>query len=75
MKIENIIAELKKNEWIDLTHSFGELTPRWPGFNKLSKKIILDFDKYPVRTHLYTFQDSMEHILMLLLMQVKVGGH
>lgn len=38
MKIENIIAELKKNEWIDLTHSFGELTPRWPGFNKLSKK-------------------------------------
>lgn len=55
MKIENIIAELKKNEWIDLTHSFGELTPRWSGFNQLSKKIILDFDKYPVRTHLYTF--------------------
>lgn len=53
--INNLIQELKKLKWVDLTHSFDEDSPRWEGFKPLKKEIILDFNEYPVKAHEYTF--------------------
>lgn len=53
--ISKLIEELKKLEWVDLTHSFDENSPRWKGFKPLRKEVILDFNEYPVKAHEYTF--------------------
>lgn len=42
-------------KWIDLSHEFGENTPRWPGFESLRKEIKLEFGEYPVRAYQYSF--------------------
>ena len=49
------IGTTKKMTWIDLSHEFGENTPRWPGFEPLKKEIKLDFDHYPVKAYTYSF--------------------
>ena len=42
--------------WVsDLSHEFGENTPRWPGFEPLKKEIKLEFDHYPVKAYTYSF--------------------
>ena len=39
MNLWNQLEQLKKMTWIDLSHEFGENTPRWPGFEPLKKEI------------------------------------
>lgn len=55
MNLWKLLMKIKKFNWIDLTHEFDDNTPRWPGFEPLEKKIKLEFDEYPVRTHQYSF--------------------
>lgn len=41
MELLSLLNELKQMKWIDLSHEFGENTPRWPGFESLRKEIKL----------------------------------
>lgn len=38
MELLSLLNELKQMKWIDLSHEFGENTPRWPGFESLRKQ-------------------------------------
>ena len=51
------LEELKspKYKWVDLTHSFGEDTPRWPGFESLKNTVLFDFDQAPMKVNHYEF--------------------
>ena len=42
MELLSLLNELKQMKWIDLSHEFGENTPRWPGFESLRKEIKLE---------------------------------
>lgn len=55
MELLSLLNELKQMKWIDLSHEFGENTPRWPGFESLRKEIKLEFGEYPVRAYQYSF--------------------
>lgn len=57
MELLSLLNELKQMKWIDLSHEFGENTPRWPGFESLRKEIKLEFGEYPVRAYQYSFPD------------------
>ena len=47
MNLWNQLEQLKKMTWIDLSHEFGENTPRWPGFEPLKKEIKLHSQTAP----------------------------
>lgn len=50
----NILDELKKHKWVDLTHEFGPDTPRWPGFQPAKFETLFDYkDGFFVKQ--YTF--------------------
>lgn len=51
------LKELKssKYKWVDLTHDFGEDTPRWPGFEPMGYKVLFDFDQAPMKVLEYKF--------------------
>jgi len=53
----NLLGELKssKYKWVDLTHEFGDDTPRWPGFEPMKYKVLFDFDEAPMKVIEYTF--------------------
>ncbi|WP_042348083.1 cyclase family protein [Bacillus massiliigorillae] len=42
-------------KWIDLTHTFGEDTPRWPGFDPLGNKTLFDFSNAPMKVNHFSF--------------------
>jgi len=49
-KIWEILKELKENyQWVDLTHSFGEDTPKFQGFQPMSYQVVFEFDTAPVK--------------------------
>lgn len=56
-KLCNLLKDLQspKYKWVDLTHEFGEDTPRWPGFKPLGNKILFDFDNAPMKVNEFTF--------------------
>ncbi|MZT67251.1 hypothetical protein GT674_15015 [Blautia sp. BIOML-A1] len=49
MELLSLLNELKQMKWIDLSHEFGENTPRWPGFESLRKEIKLELNKIAAR--------------------------
>ncbi|MGM9533189.1 cyclase family protein [Intestinibacter sp.] len=53
----NLLKDLQspKYKWVDLTHEFGEDTPRWPGFKPLGNNILFDFDNAPMKVNEFTF--------------------
>lgn len=55
MEMWSLLKELKKLQWIDLSHEFNSATPRWPGFEPLKKEKKLEFGEYPVRAFQYSF--------------------
>ncbi|MGN7479070.1 cyclase family protein [Solibacillus silvestris] len=53
----NQLKELQspKYKWVDLTQSFGEDTPRWPGFEPLKNTVLFDFPEAPMKVNHYAF--------------------
>lgn len=43
-KLWNMLAEMKTHKWVDLTHTFGPDTPRWPGFAPAEFKTLFTYD-------------------------------
>ena len=51
------LKEMKspKFRWVDLSYELSAETPHWFGFQPLGSRILLDFDKTPVKVYEYTF--------------------
>ncbi|HPY68301.1 MAG TPA: cyclase family protein [Bacteroidales bacterium] len=51
------LKEMKrpKFKWVDLSYELSAETPHWYGFQPLGSRILLDFDKTPVKVFEYTF--------------------
>lgn len=51
----DILSELKKHTWVDLTHEFGSDTPRWEGFEPEKIETLFTIEKSGIFVNQYTF--------------------